>query len=106
MVPPVIGSRTTLAFAAFGIIVSAAACSDEKHSRAEIVAGIRADPQLAGADDRTVNCLADWYEKYATDEQRSALHIDGVDLAADAAPVGTAAGSAMLDCVKLATEIR
>ena len=100
-----IASRIFLAVAALGITLASAACGDDPPSRGDVVARIRADPQMAGADDGTVNCIADWYDKYATDEMRSAFKA-GAAIDLTGAGAGAGAEAAMLDCIKLATQIR
>jgi len=100
--------RSRIALVAIGVAIALtpAGCGDDPSPRDEMVAKIKADPQMAGADDRTVGCIADWYENYATEEQRKALRDGGRVDAAGSAPTGSPAEKAMLECLKLATDTK
>jgi hypothetical protein len=99
-------SRVALVLTAIAVALAPAGCGDDPSPRDEMVSRIKTDPQMAGADDRTVGCIADWYEDYATEEQRTALRDGGRVDAAGSAPAGSPAETAMVECLKLATDIK
>ncbi|MGW4060856.1 hypothetical protein ACWEGE_21405 [Amycolatopsis sp. NPDC004747] len=79
-----------------------AACGDEPPARDAFVAKLKADPRTEGTPDQAVDCLADWYVTYATEEERTAF-LNGQAAAPSA---GEKARNAMVDCLKAAAGSR
>ncbi|MGW3961540.1 hypothetical protein ACWED2_17075 [Amycolatopsis sp. NPDC005003] len=93
-----------LAGAAVALVLAGtlSACADEPPAREAFVAKLKADPRTEGTPDQAVECLADWYVTYATEEERAAfLNGQAVPPAA-----GEKARTAMVGCLKAAAGSR
>jgi hypothetical protein len=85
--------------------VLAACGGDESPSRDVIIAKIKSDPGTQGTPDKAAGCLADWYVRYATPQQIQAFVDDAAgDRPFDQVAADDQARSAMLDCLKSATD--
>ncbi|SHG80878.1 nucleoside/nucleotide kinase family protein [Streptoalloteichus hindustanus] len=82
-----------------------AACGgSEGAGRAEVVAKIKSDPGMAGTPNAAVECVADWYMTYASEEQRAAfVRGQSGDRAPEQVAGSEEARTAILDCLKSAT---
>ncbi|MGA5303703.1 hypothetical protein ACPCHT_27525 [Nucisporomicrobium flavum] len=74
----------------------------DRPGHAEVMAAIKKDPRTADVPDPAASCVADWYLRYASDEQLDAL-MEGHAEAPTGAAQSPAAESAILDCLKEAT---
>lgn len=85
--------------------VLAACGGDESVSRERIIDKIKSDPRTKDTPDKAVDCLADWYLKYATPEQVEGF-VDGAagDRPLEQVAPDDQARTAMLDCLKSATD--
>lgn len=99
-------SRSKTVLVLLSLAVAMAACADESPDKADIADKLRADPQTSGAPEEAVDCIANWYETYATPEQRAAFLGDNApDLDVIASAAGPVAERAMLACLKLAVTV-
>ncbi|MCR6489621.1 hypothetical protein M8542_43080 [Amycolatopsis sp. OK19-0408] len=91
-----------LAAVALVLAATLSACGDEPPARDAFVAKLKSDPRTEGTPDPAVQCIADWYVAYATEEERDAFLNGQVVPAAG----GEQARAAMVDCLKSAAEPR
>jgi hypothetical protein len=73
-------------------------------TRNEIIAKIKSDPQMADTPDAAAGCIADWYLKYATPQERAAFVEGRPDGAMAEVAASPQAREAILDCLKRATD--
>lgn len=96
-------SRPARLLALLLLAISMTGCADDDPSAEEFATKIRANPQMSGAPDKAVSCVAAWYATHASPEQRAALLEGRTTGLEDATPApGSAAEAALLDCLKLA----
>ncbi|MEV7098125.1 hypothetical protein AB0M80_35325 [Amycolatopsis sp. NPDC051045] len=95
-------ARLTGAAVALVLAGTLSACGDEPPAREAFIAKLKSDPRTEGTPDQAVECLADWYVTYATEEQRNAF-LNGQVVAPAA---GEQARTAMVDCLKAAADPR
>lgn len=97
-------ARIAVGLVAVAIVGSLAACSDDQPGRDEIIARIKSDPRTQDAPDEVAACIADWYLRYATQDDITAF-VNGAPDAKTPEEIAPddPAEAEMLDCLKRAT---